>query len=151
MRSFLLATLILPIGLVAGCSEPAGVPVTEANHTEVALIDVGQMFRQYTFNNHKPPTKVVDFAPLEAVNPLGLKALHDGDIIAHSGVVIQDVNEGPATKDSPDEVIAYAKEVPTSGGPVLMHNRTIRQMTAGEFKAAKLAGDGDMAADAKGK
>ncbi|SIN84024.1 hypothetical protein SAMN05444166_1211 [Singulisphaera sp. GP187] len=152
MRSFLLATLLLPIGLVAGCSsEPAGVPVTQANQAEVALSDVGQMFRQYTFNHHKPPTKVVDFAPLEAVNPIGLKALQDGDVIARSGVVIQDVDEGPATKDSPDEVIAYAKEVPTSGGPVLMHNRTIRQMTAEEFKAAKLAGDGDMAAGAAAK
>jgi len=149
MRSLLLATLILPIGLVAGCSEPASVTVTEANHDEIALSDVGQMFRQYTFNNHKPPTKVADFAPLEAVNPIGLKALQDGDIIARSGVVIQDFEEGPATKDSPDEVIAYAKEVPTSGGPVLMHNRTIRQMTAEEFKAAKLAGDGDMAAKGK--
>ncbi|WP_422928265.1 hypothetical protein [Singulisphaera sp. PoT] len=149
MRSSLLAALILPLGLVAGCSEPVGEPVTEANQAEVALNDVGQMFRQYTFNNHKPATKVSDFAPLEAVNPIGLKALQDGDVIARSGVVIQDFEEGPATKDSPDEVIAYAKEVPTSGGPVLMHNRTIRKMTAEEFKAAKLAGDNDMVAKGK--
>lgn len=153
MRSSFLTTFLLPIGFVVGCSEPVGVPVTEANHAEIALNDVGQMFRQYTFSKHKPPRTVADFAPLEAMTPLGLIALQDGEVIARSGVVILDVDEGPATKDSPDEVIAYAKEVPTSGGPVLMHNRTIRQMTADEFKSAKLAGDGDMArgTPAKGK
>ncbi|WP_165075729.1 hypothetical protein [Paludisphaera rhizosphaerae] len=148
MRFSRLAILILPIGLTVGCSEPTGAPVTEANQAEVALNDVGQMFRQYTFNQHKPPTKVADFAPLEAVNPIGLKALQDGSVVARSGVVIQDVDEGPATKDPSDEVMAYVKEAPTSGGLVLMHNRTIRPMTADEFKAAKLAGDGDMAAGA---
>lgn len=153
MRSPFLAAFLLPVGFVVGCSEPVGVPVTEANHAEIALNDVGQMFRQYTFGKHKPPATVADFAPMEAMTPLGLKALQDGEIIARSGVVIQDVDEGPVTKDSPDEVMAYAKDVPTAGGPVLMHDRTIRRMTADEFKAAKLAGDGEMAqgTPAKGK
>ena len=152
MRSFLFATLILPIGLVAGCGgEPTGVPITDSNRAEAALNDVGQIFRLYTFSNHKPPKTIADFASFEAINAMGVLALRDGSVVARSGVVIQDVEEGPATKDSADEVMAYAKEVPTSGGPVLMHNRTIRQMTADEFKAAKLAGDGIMAKGTVGK
>lgn len=149
MRYSLFAALTVP--LILGCSERVGEPVTDANRAEVALEDVGQMFRMYTFEKHKSPTTVADFASLEQMSPLGLKALRDGDVIARSGVVIQDIEEGPATKDPADEVIAYAKDVPTSGGPVLMHNRTIQQMTADEFKSAKLAGDGDMSAGSTGK
>lgn len=151
MRYLLPAALTISLGLIAGCSEPVGEAVTEANRADVALNDVGQMFRMYTFEKHKPPTTVADFASLEQMAPLGLKALRDGDVIARSGVVIQDIEEGPATKDSADEVMAYAKEVPTSGGSVLMHNRTVKKMTADEFKAAKLAGDGDMAQGSPGK
>lgn len=154
MRSLLFATLTISLGLAAGCAEPTGEAVTEANRAEVALNDVGQLYRQYTFDKKKPPTSLADFGPYELMAPLGLQALHDGDVVARAGVVIQDVEEGPATKDPADAVIAYAKEVPTSGGPVLMHNRTIRQMTADEFKSAKMAGDGDMPAgkaSSKGK
>jgi hypothetical protein len=153
MRFLLFVALIIPLGPVAGCGGPAGVPVTAENRAEIALSDVGELYRQYPFSNHKPPKKISDFAPLDSMAPLGLKALRDGDVVARSGVVIEDVNEGPATRDSADEVIAYAKDAPTAGGDVLMHNRTVRKMTAEEFKAAKLAGDGDMAAGppAKGK
>lgn len=151
MRFILFVVLILPMGLIAGCGEPVGVPVTADNRAEIALSDVGELYRQYTFEKHKPPMTISDFAPLESMAPLGLKALRDGDLIARSGVVIADVMEGPATTDSADEVIAYAKEAPTAGGDVLMHNRTVRKMTADEFKAAKLAGDGDMPAGAPAK
>ncbi|WP_168221819.1 hypothetical protein [Aquisphaera giovannonii] len=34
------------------------------------------------------------------------------------------------------EVLAYGKDVPTAGGPVLLLNRSIRTMTREEFKAA---------------
>jgi len=153
MRFLLLVALIIPLEFVAGCGGPSTVPVTADNRAEIALSDVGELYRQYTFSNNKPPMKISDFASMESMAPLGLKALRDGDVIARSGVVIKDVNEGPATTDSADEVIAYAKDAPTAGGDVLMHNRTVRKMTADEFKAAKLAGDGDMPAGtpAKGK
>ena len=145
MRYTPLAVLLIPLGLVTGCGgEPVGVPITDANRAEAALNEVGQMFRMYTFEKHKPPKTVADLAPMETVLSVGLMALRNGGVIARSGVVIQDIEEGPATKDSADEVMAYAKEVPTEGGLVLMHNRTIKTMTADEFKAAKLAGDGDM-------
>ena len=153
MSHRLLAALTLSLGLATGCNAPVGEPLTEANRGEAALNDVGQLFRMYAFEKHKPAKSIADFVPLEQMSPLGVRALQQGDVIARSGVVIQDVEEGPATKDPADEVMAYAKEVPTSGGPVLMHNRTIKMMTADEFKAAKMAGDGDMAAGtpAKGK
>jgi hypothetical protein len=36
--------------------------------------------------------------------------------------------------------LAHWKSVPDEGGPVLMRDRSIRTMTAEEFKAARLAG-----------
>ena len=39
------------------------------------------------------------------------------------------------------EVLAYEKKVPDSGGLVLMLDRTIKEMSREEFKAAKMAGD----------
>ncbi|WP_165069278.1 hypothetical protein [Paludisphaera rhizosphaerae] len=153
MRFHLLAVGVALLGLVGiGCdSSPETEPVTEANRSAHALSDVGELYRQYTFDKKKPPTTIADLTPLESLAPLGLKALQDGSVIARAGVVIEDVLEGPATKDPADDVLAYAKEVPSSGGPVLMHNRTIREMTADEFKAAKLAGTGDMAPGAPSK
>ncbi|WP_165252565.1 hypothetical protein [Paludisphaera soli] len=153
MRSHHLAAFALTLGLVAtlaGCGETAA-PLTAENKTEFVLNDVGEMYRQFAFAKKKPAATVADFAPLEQIAPLGLKALRDGDVIGRAGVEIQDVMEGPATTDPADAVLAYAKEVPTSGGPVLMHNRTVKQMTADEFKAAKLAGTGDLAPGAAAK
>ncbi|AMV36268.1 hypothetical protein [Planctomyces sp. SH-PL62] len=38
-----------------------------------------------------------------------------------------------------EEILAYGKDVPTKGGAVLLLNRTVRRMTADEFKAAPQA------------
>ena len=38
------------------------------------------------------------------------------------------------------EVLAYEKQVPDSGGNVLMLDRSVKKMTADEFKSAKKAG-----------
>ncbi|AMV38045.1 hypothetical protein [Planctomyces sp. SH-PL62] len=154
MRSHQLAALALSLGLVAtitGCGGPETAPLTETNKTDFVLNDIGEMYRQYAFSKKKPANSLADFAPLDTVAPLGFKALKDGDVIARAGVEIKDVMEGPATTDPADDVLAYAKEVPTSGGLVLMHNRTVKQMTADEFKAAKLAGTGDLAAGSTAK
>ncbi|WP_165067633.1 hypothetical protein [Paludisphaera rhizosphaerae] len=157
MRFSFVAALGLSLGTAAitgcgGVSAPPSVATTEEeSRAERQLIDIGELFRQYTFDKKKPPTAVSDFAYLDAVAPVGLMALRAGDVIARSGVVIQDTMEGPATTDPADEVLAYGKDVPASGGPVLMHNRKIVRMTADEFKAAKMAGTGEMAAGAAKK
>jgi hypothetical protein len=39
-----------------------------------------------------------------------------------------------------DEVLAYLKPVPGSGGPVLTRDRRVRTMTAEEFRASPKAG-----------
>jgi hypothetical protein len=148
--------LALIVTAVTGCNEapPSVATNVDESQAELKLMDVGELYRQYTFDKKKSPASVSDLAYLDAIAPMGLMALRSGEVVARSGVVIQSVEEGPATKDPADEVLAYAKEVPTSGGLVLMHNRTVRRMTADEFKAAKMAGDGEMPAgksSSKGK
>ena len=55
------------------------------------------------------------------------------------GAKLNDLTE-EGTNDSPDEVLAYLKDVPEKGGLVLMKNRKIKSMTPEEFKAAPKAG-----------
>ena len=42
-----------------------------------------------------------------------------------------------SSPDAAAKVLAYEKDVPQQGGLVLMGNRTVKQMTAQEFQAAK--------------
>jgi len=147
------AALLLPAAF-GGCGDavpPSVATSAEESQVERSLNDVGELYRQYTFDKKKPPASVSDLAYLDAIAPMGLMALRNGAVIARAGVEIKDVAEGPATNDPADDVIAYAKEVPSAGGLVLMHNRTLRRMTADEFKAAKLAGSGDLAGGSSAK
>lgn len=138
--------LCLGFGLVmAGCDGgQSGAPITEENRDEFALNDVAEIYRVYTFNKKKPPAKLADLRPFEQMSPLGLKAIEDGSVIVRFGAVMNHVDEGLST-DPDDEVLAYAKEVPQQGGPVLMLNRRVKTMTAEEFQNAKLAGTSDSA------
>jgi hypothetical protein len=87
----------------------------------------------------KPPAKTADFKAMERMSPIGLNAVRSGAVVVRFGAELPDVGEEPG-KGSGDEVLAYEKEVPTSGGHVLMLNRTIKSMSADEFKSARLAG-----------
>ncbi len=125
--------------LAAGCGDSGNRPMTKDDVATLALSDVGEIYRMYTVDKKKPPARTADLTPLEPVNPTGLHAIESGDVIVRFGAVLPDTDEVPG-KGTGDEVLAYQKEVPESGGKVLMINRTIRAMTAEEFKAAKLAG-----------
>jgi hypothetical protein len=65
------------------------------------------------------------------------------------GALLADTKEEPGDGSS-SEVLAYQKDVPQSGGKVLMLDRTVKSMTAEEFKSAKKAGkEGPAATPAK--
>jgi hypothetical protein len=130
----------LCLGLaITGCSGPSNQPPTQETLDETALSDVGEMYRLHTLEKKKPPTSMADFRRLEMVAPTGLRAITSGDVIVRFGATLPSTEEGPPSGSS-DEVLAYQKSVPTSGGQVLMLNRQVKTMTPDEFKAAKLAG-----------
>lgn len=139
MRPALPASLVLALA-VAGCGAPSSQPITQETLPTYSLADVGELYRLYSFDKKKPPAKLADLLPFESINPAGLHAVESGDVVVRFGASLIDTQEGPSTHDPADEILAYAKAVPESGGPVLLMNRTIRTMTADEFKSAKLAG-----------
>jgi hypothetical protein len=152
MRRLTLPLLFL--GLAAtGCGGSSNTPPTQEDLRLSALSDVSEMYRLYTLEQKKPPTKLVDFNKMEMMSPIGLRAIRTGEVIVRYGAALPDTGEEPG-KGPGDEVLAYEKEVPETGGQVLMLNRTIRKMTSDEFKAAKLAGTSSSSpaeAKAKGK
>ena len=106
---------------------------------KIDLNDVGELYRVYSSTNNKPPTSPADFKALANVAPGGYTAVTSGRVLVNFGATMTDLTDGPA-KPTSDQVLAYEKQVPESGGAVLMLDRTVRTMTADEFKAAKKAG-----------
>jgi len=129
--------------VTAGCGGgPSGGGTPDpAAREQAALKEVGELYRIYVFSTKKPPGKLPDLAPLKTAAPNGFGALKAGDIVVRYGAMMTDTNEGPANTPS-DEILAYEKKAPESGGQVLMLDRTIKAMTADEFKAARKAGKG---------
>ena len=141
MRSRARWFLCLPL-VVAGCGGPVEKPPTVADMEETKLNDVAELYRLHQVSANKPPTSIGELTAMEAMSPMGAQAIRQGDVVVRLGATLPDTAEGPGTGPS-DEVLAYQKQVPESGGQVLMLNRTIKSMTAEEFKAAKLAGSKD--------
>lgn len=129
-------TALLLLG--GGCGGPASVPPT-ADMTKVTVLnDVAELCRSYQAAHNKPPAKLDDLAPLSQGGPLGFMALQKGEVVLRYEAAMPSTEEG--SHGGGDEVLAYEKQAPESGGQVLMLDRTVRSMTADEFKAAKKAG-----------
>jgi hypothetical protein len=143
-RRFLSVAVSLGIVALLGLAV-AGCGVDKSNDArEQALVrpvqDVGDLYRMYMLDHKKPPTKPDDFRPYQEANPDGYRQVKDGDVVVVWGVALTDLAPEGST-DSADEVLAYEKKVPTEGGTVLMKNRTLKHMTADQFKdAPKAAG-----------
>ena len=127
------------LGLAAvGCGG-SDRPVTQEDMLETSLNDVGSIYRGFVVAHRKPPKTLKDLATLERMSPAGVVAVRSGKVVVRFGAELPDTDPEPG-KSSSDQVLAYEKEVPESGGKVLMLDRTIRAMTAEEFKAAPKAG-----------
>jgi len=138
-RMILLAFVICGNWTLSGCGGgPSGpLPVEQLN--DVKLREIGDLYRAYQIAKKTPPKKLKDFEPFATVTLTAYEMLRNGTVIVRYGATLPDTEEEPKTTGS-NEVLAYLKEVPTSGGPVLMLDRSTRHMSAEEFKNAKLAG-----------
>lgn len=106
---------------------------------QLNLREVAEVYRSYSLDHGNPPQDLKQIATLRPVGPGGIQALEAGDIVLNYGAAMTDTNEGLAATSS-DKVLAYEKKVPESGGLVLMLDRTVKTMTADEFKVAHKAG-----------
>jgi hypothetical protein len=128
---------VLALAAVTGCSSREG-PVAHDKMVEARLLDVGELYRIHQLMHNTPPKLIKDFHRESAGTPSAYESIRSGAIVVLYGATLPDTNEEP-TSDAWQEVLAYPKSVPLQGGPVLMLDRRIRNMTAEEFKVAKLA------------
>lgn len=78
-----------------------------------------------------PPRGPKDLAPMAKGYPQAVKAIRDRTVLLYWKT---DLSDAP---DSSSVVLAYASEVPTAGGQVLMRDGTIQTMTPDQFGAAR--------------
>jgi hypothetical protein len=129
-----IATICTLAILAAGCSDSAVVRSTD-EVAQANLTDAGELYRHYQFTKKKPPQKFADLSTLRGLGGNGYEWIRTGKIVLLYGATLPDLDEEPGKVES-NEVLAYESQVPESGGYVLMLNRTIKKMTADEFKAA---------------
>ena len=129
---FLAAGFAIGLGL-AGCS---GSPQSEGRTTPqaTALTEVADLLRATTGPGGRGPARLADLARLEPQYPRGYQAVKSGEIVVVWGAPM--AGEGETGTDA---VIAYEKKVPTDGGLVLLHNGTVKEMSADAFKSAPKA------------
>jgi hypothetical protein len=120
--------------LATGCGG-SNRPITPDDADQILLTQVGELCRHYQFTTKKPPQKVSDLQTVRSLGGPGYDALRAGDIVLLCSAKLPDLDEDPGHSES-GEILAYMKDVPQKGGHVLLLNRTIKTMTADEFKAA---------------
>jgi hypothetical protein len=131
-------TVCLFLLAASGCGSSGNTPTVQ-QEKETYLQQVGEMVRNYQMAKNKPPESLKDLNSVRSVSANGFDAVQSGKVVLRFGAALTDTKEEPGPPSS-DEILAYEKETPTSGGQVIMIDRNIKSMTADEFKSAKLAG-----------
>jgi len=126
-RMLLIGVFAGVVCLFAGCGEKQAAAIPDEKQT--ALEDVYNLIRIRIDADKSAPKKAEDLRPYENAYPRGYAVVKSGEVVVNWGV-------GPADSSA---VLAYQKEVPSSGGWVLLQNGKVQQMTADEFKAAPKA------------
>jgi len=122
------------LGLIlAGCG---GAPeVKPMPPDETGLKQFAELYRNYTRKNKRGPRSLKELNVRGQGYPGAVEMLKSGQLVVQWGAPL--TPEGEAT----EAVLAYVKTVPEQGGQVLMQDgRTVKTMTADEFKAASKAG-----------
>ena len=115
-------------------------PMAPSAMQETKLRAVGELYRLHQEMLKKAPQSLKDFNRVgEASSRGAYGAIRSGEVVVRWQATLPD-SEAEPTSTTSDEVLAYWKTVPEEGGPVLMLDRSVRKMTAEEFKVARLAG-----------
>src|SRR5262249_55131380 len=123
---------LLALGVVflpaIGCKGKMDVdPTVQRQKSE--LSEIYDMYAHFLKSQDRAPKQLSDLTKKEYEGPflVGHQALASGKYLVVWGVNSKD----------PGTVLAYEKDAPTRGGAVLMADRTVKTMSAEEFKAAK--------------
>jgi hypothetical protein len=127
------------LGLSSGCGSNSPV-ITDSKDKaervqESSLAQLGDVLRIRQEESSPPPVSAADVVKYERAFPLACGRVKSGALVLFYGVPLQEGVE--------DKVLAYEKQAPDSGGHVLMQDgKTIKKLTAEEFKSAPKAGKG---------
>jgi hypothetical protein len=136
VRVCFLVTMTTALGLATGCGSSGGGGSFEAapdNGERYALVEVGEILRNRMLDTTKPPRSQAEIARYENAGPTAFNKIQEGEIVVLWGA---NPREGAS-----DQVLAYEKQTPRSGGFVLMQDgTTVKKMTPEEFQAAPKAG-----------
>jgi hypothetical protein len=122
---------IAPLALV-GCS---GTPKNDAPSGPTGAQtaeDVAGMLKDHYEQTQKAPTGLASLTDAPASHPVGHAAVASGEFVVFW--------KAPISASSSGTVLAYHKDVPASGGFVVMQDGSVQQMSAEEFRAAPKAG-----------
>jgi hypothetical protein len=133
----LVPALALSLALAPGCGSgnpnPANSPELYSN---TVLFEIGDMINTHCIQHKKAPQGLRDLAVFEDSFPTGLGAARRGDVVIFWGVeTIDPAAGGPEG----EEVLAYLKETPETGGGVVTRALQIKSLTPDQFKAAPKA------------
>ena len=123
---------------LAGCSSSNSNSGSGTPGNTDLLEEVRGLIGMYSGEHKKAPRSLADCTKYEAGYPLGFAAVKKGDIVVIWGVKMI-VEEGGGSPQGTTDIVAYEKKTPTEGGSVLLHNGTVKTVTADEFKAAPKA------------
>jgi hypothetical protein len=135
---YLLVLAVIAV-VAGGCGTP-NVPLTSDQLGEAKLRDVGELYRVHQLARKTPPKTLKDFTAEADSTPSAFEAIRSGDVVIRYGATLPDAEKEEPGNGSATEVLAWLKSVPETGGPVLMLDRTIKKLTAEEFKSAPKAG-----------
>jgi hypothetical protein len=122
------------LGLILiGCGGPA--EIVAISSEERGLKELGELYRNFADKSKRSPRSFKEFNVKGQQFPMAATMINSGDLVVQWGAPL--LPEGATV----DAVLAYVKRVPDEGGNVLMQDgRTVKKMTAEEFKATTKAG-----------
>jgi len=127
------AVLWSPLGLLlAGCGGPPETKPIESD--EVGLREFAAIYRDFTRKNRRSPKSLKEVQVKGQGYPNAMQMMKSGELVVLWGSPLAADGQGA------DVVLAYLKTAPEQGGNVLMlDGKTIKKVTAEEFKAAPKA------------
>lgn len=123
MKKQIICLLAVAIGVV-GCG---GNRVATVDPRTANLTDIFEVYSLFAKNHQRPPKQLSDLTrrEYETTNPAGVRGLKSGEYVVVWGTVIGE-----------SSVLAYEKDVPQSGGMVVLADGNIKSMSASDLQVA---------------
>ena len=127
------------IGLAPGCNSSSEQAAMETSAEAQGLKSLGEMYRIVSQSLKRPPKDIGELRAAEAQVPGVFSSIGEQNVAIFFGAEMPD-RPGKPGEGASGTILAYDRMVPRQGGFVLMLDRSVRKMSAEEFKAAKKAG-----------